>query len=224
MDGFMLYSDIAEQIDLLSDDEAGKLLKGLMSYAFNGETMTLPLPAQIVFLGVKSKIDRDFDKYEATKKRRSDAGKKHTGNQYSKSTEQNGTNGTSVPFVPNVGTERNKMEQMEQTVTVTVPVTVTETVTEEKEKIKEKVESREKKSGFRPPSLAEIVAYIAEKGYKVDAERFFDFYESKGWMVGKSKMKDWKAAVRNWDRTDKKERSPTEINKNYGEVGDDFTW
>lgn len=53
---------------------------------------------------------------------------------------------------------------------------------------------------FAPPTLEEVKAYCAERGNKVDAGRFIDFYESKGWMVGKNKMKDWKAAVRTWER------------------------
>ena len=56
---------------------------------------------------------------------------------------------------------------------------------------------------FVPPTPEEVEAYINEKGYNVDANRFVDFYQSKGWMVGKSKMKDWKAAVRNWSRDSK---------------------
>ncbi|MCM1543673.1 MAG: DUF4373 domain-containing protein [Ruminococcus sp.] len=55
-------------------------------------------------------------------------------------------------------------------------------------------------SRFVPPTLEQVKAYILEKGYSMDGERFIDFYESKGWMVGKNKMKDWKAAVRNWAR------------------------
>ncbi len=55
---------------------------------------------------------------------------------------------------------------------------------------------------FKPPSLAEVQEYCAERGNRVDAEHFCDFYASKGWMVGKNKMKDWKAAVRNWERQD----------------------
>ena len=53
-------------------------------------------------------------------------------------------------------------------------------------------------SRFIPPTLEEVKAYALEKGFTMDCERFIDFYESKGWMVGKNKMKDWKAAVRNW--------------------------
>ncbi len=53
---------------------------------------------------------------------------------------------------------------------------------------------------FTPPSLDEVAAYCMERGNSVDPDRFVNFYESKGWMVGKSKMKDWRAAVRNWER------------------------
>jgi hypothetical protein len=54
---------------------------------------------------------------------------------------------------------------------------------------------------FTPPSLEEVRDYCRERGNTVDPGKFIDFYESKGWMVGKNKMKDWKAAVRTWERT-----------------------
>ena len=57
-------------------------------------------------------------------------------------------------------------------------------------------------SRFTPPTVDEVHAYCAERKNGVDAERFVDFYESKGWLVGKSKMKDWRAAVRSWERAD----------------------
>ncbi len=53
---------------------------------------------------------------------------------------------------------------------------------------------------FAPPTLEEVKEYCKERGNGVDAQRFVDFYEMKGWMVGKNKMKDWKAAVRTWER------------------------
>jgi len=56
---------------------------------------------------------------------------------------------------------------------------------------------------FAPPSLSEAQEYIGGKKYHVDAEQFIDFYESKGWMVGKNKMKDWKACVRTWEKRNK---------------------
>jgi DNA-binding transcriptional MerR regulator len=52
---------------------------------------------------------------------------------------------------------------------------------------------------FIVPSLQEVSAYCHERNNNVDSQKFFDFYESKGWMVGKNKMKDWKAAIRTWE-------------------------
>lgn len=51
---------------------------------------------------------------------------------------------------------------------------------------------------FTPPTHDEVSQFITENKYMVDADRFISFYESKGWMVGKNKMKDWKASVRGW--------------------------
>lgn len=54
---------------------------------------------------------------------------------------------------------------------------------------------------FTPPSLDEVQDYCRERMNNVDPAKFIDFYESKGWMVGKNKMKDWRAAVRTWERS-----------------------
>lgn len=58
----------------------------------------------------------------------------------------------------------------------------------------------EKTKRFVPPTVKEVKDYCLERHNSVDAERFVDFYESKGWMVGKNKMSSWKAAVRTWER------------------------
>ena len=60
-----------------------------------------------------------------------------------------------------------------------------------------------KKNIFIHPTLAEVTAYCKERHNNVDPQTFIDFYESKGWMVGKNKMKDWKACVRTWEKSRK---------------------
>lgn len=55
---------------------------------------------------------------------------------------------------------------------------------------------------FRKPTIGEIVAYCSENDFKLDAPRFYDYYESNGWRVGKTPMKDWQAAIRNWVRNE----------------------
>ncbi len=96
---------------------------------------------------------------------------------------------------------------------------------EQTSKEKEKEKEREKESEndsycsppppsgpkrFVPPTLAEVQSYVAERQSPVDPQGFIDFYASKGWMVGKTPMKDWKAACRNaetWERWSRKEAS-----------------
>lgn len=67
--------------------------------------------------------------------------------------------------------------------------------------------SRGTHTRFCKPTVEEIRAYCEERGNKVDAQRFFDFYESKGWLVGRSPMKDWKACVRTWEQRDNQSSS-----------------
>ena len=58
-------------------------------------------------------------------------------------------------------------------------------------------------SRFQKPSIDEIRQYCSSRGNNVDPEQFFNFYESKGWTIGKSPMKDWRAAVRTWEKREK---------------------
>ena len=53
---------------------------------------------------------------------------------------------------------------------------------------------------FKKPTVEEIAEYCRERNNGIDAQRFFDYYEAKGWLIGKTKMKDWRAAVRTWER------------------------
>ncbi len=71
------------------------------------------------------------------------------------------------------------------------------------EKEKDKKKSSAKRS-FTPPSLQEVQAYCMERGNKIDPQHFIDYNEARGWMLSKGKMKDWKAAVRLWERQDAK--------------------
>lgn len=63
-----------------------------------------------------------------------------------------------------------------------------------------------KEKKFIPPAIEEIKAYCLERRNTVDPQKFHDFYSSKGWMVGKNKMKDWKASVRTWENNGKQEQ------------------
>ncbi len=54
---------------------------------------------------------------------------------------------------------------------------------------------------FTPPTLEEVAEYCKQRNNGVDPQKWYDFYSAKGWMIGKNKMKDWKAAVRTWEKS-----------------------
>ena len=57
-----------------------------------------------------------------------------------------------------------------------------------------------KTTRFVPPTVDEVAAYCDERGNDVDPQHFVDYYTARGWKIGKNSMKDWKAAVRTWER------------------------
>jgi len=67
-------------------------------------------------------------------------------------------------------------------------------------KTQDPLPKKKRASPFSPPSVQEVTQYIYEKQYSLDPEAFIAFYESKGWMVGKNKMKSWKASLTTWQK------------------------
>jgi len=82
--------------------------------------------------------------------------------------------------------------------------------TKQKDNIGETVKTRK----FIPPSIEEVSAYCIERKNNVDPQKWLDHYTSNGWMVGRSKMKDWKAAVRTWEKNDFQTEKKNGSNKN----------
>ena len=68
-----------------------------------------------------------------------------------------------------------------------------------------------RKVRFKKPSVIDIIDYCKERNNNIDAEAFIDFYESKDWKIGKNKMKDWKAAVRTWERRETKKPTMSKL-------------
>lgn len=117
---FILYNDQKEVIDELNDEQAGKLFKAIYEYNVNQkETLTGIL--KLVFIPFKTSFDRDEEKWEEIIEKRSEAGKKHTGNQYTRKKEKEiGTNGTSVPKMEQNGTNGTVSVSVNDSVSVNV--------------------------------------------------------------------------------------------------------
>ena len=78
---------------------------------------------------------------------------------------------------------------------------------------------KNKRKNFVKPTVQDVQAYCSERNNNIDAQSFIDFYESKGWLVGKTPMKDWKASVRTWER-----RKPNLNNKNTNDTQKEDWW
>ena len=103
---------------------------------------------------------------------------------------------------------------------VAMPETEAETETELKEKRGKKEKTPEKK--FVAPTVEELSIYIVENNLGFNPEEMIDFYQSKNWMIGKNKMKDWRAAARRWSRQEQRDNEKHERNSSAAQRNADL--
>lgn len=93
---------------------------------------------------------------------------------------------------------------------------------EEEKKARDSSRAREddpeNTSTFKKPTVAEVAEYCAKRENGIDAEEFWHFYESKGWCVGKQKMKDWTSAVITWEKVRKRDAASQPSNFGKGQI------
>lgn len=183
-DSFVFYRSFFDAVKNLPAEDFKKCVAGIAEYALNEKQPETNGIERTVFELVKPQIDANNKRYENGSK----GGRPRVVNQSE----------------PNDNQEEPKANQNKpndnQVVTKCEP-NVNDNVNVNDNKKKDSKESKEKAPRFIPPTRQEVQAYCQEKGYKnVDVERFIDYHTSNGWMVGRNKMKDWKACVRNWNR------------------------
>ncbi len=201
---FQMYRSNRAAMDSLSDEDRGKLLRAIFAYE-DGEEVELSGMLQTIFLLMTERLDSDRERYAETCARNRANGMK--GGRPSKSGESPETDGSAPE---NGETEENPREPGGISVKPKKPDTDTdmdmdtdtdmETDCVYKRGGAPPTHTASSKPRFQKPSLDDVKAYCAERGCGVDAQRFVDFYESKGWMVGKSPMRDWRASVRLWEQ------------------------
>ena len=193
---FVMYTDYQEQLELLTMEQRGYLLTAIMAYVSGDQMPEMDGITRMAFSFIRAGIDRDAEKYQKTVEARQEAGKlggRPKANGFSeKQTKAKKANGFSEKQ-----TKAKKPDNDNENDSVS-------------ENDTENIKTRGR---FTPPTIQELDAYITEHGYHVDAEKFLDYYNSNGWMVGKNHMKDWKAAVRNWSRN---QRQGTTANGTQG--------
>lgn len=189
---FVLYTEFYEVMKDLTDAQIGKLHRAIYIYQLEGKVIDLDPALAMAFKFVKVQLDKNQLKWEEQKNKRSDAGKKHKGNQYTKMEQmeqvfQNGTNGTN-------GTDNVNVD-------VNVDVNGNVDVNNKKEKDKKEKVAEPPHTKFIKPTKEELTNFAKENNLRTDImDKFLDYYEANGWKVGRNPMKNWKASYRNWCR------------------------
>ena len=202
-ESFVLH---AEYIEDLPEELKGAFLRYIYEYGINEIEPELSGLELTVWLKIKRRIDDDVSAYErkvfnlkqnrnrtatgaktaTTTETRTDTERTPNGHRTENTTEEEKPNG-------------DRTDSVSVNVSVNDSVNVSDSVNVAEAKPAEPAPARKR---FVKPELEEIREFCFEKNINIDVDRFFNYYESKGWKVGVSPMKDWKAAVRNWAKND----------------------
>ena len=106
-------------------------------------------------------------------------------------------------------TQSRNLEEILEKSTPEIEIELEKDIEIEKEIHSSAKSTTTKRKRFEKPSISDIKQYCMERNNNVNAEQFFDYYESNGWKVGKNSMKDWKAAVRTWERSEYRKPATT---------------
>ena len=179
---FVMYESWGAAIEKMSNEQAGELIKAIYAYQKDPDAVPQDPALAFVFELIKQQLDADSQRYKEACAARSEAGKK------------GGRPKTNASDKKQMVSEESKKSKC-------FSEKAKKADNEYDNDLKENTLEGVKEKRFAPPTLENVSGYCREMGYtNVDAARFIDFYTSNGWMVGKNRMKDWKAAVRNWDR------------------------
>ncbi|MBR2131979.1 MAG: hypothetical protein IJ955_05455 [Oscillospiraceae bacterium] len=202
-----LPHEYLEEMALLTDEEFGQLCRALLRYSREEEVVEPDSAARLFLPRVKMQEDRYQASYEEVVEKRREAGRKgglarnkaaveraEDAHRDISSAKQKEADASKTKQSQASASKPNQTETKIKTDTKTKPLPPSE-------------EGGEKRTRFTPPTLEQVREYVAQRGSRVDPQGFLDFYASKGWMIGKTPMKDWKAACRNseaWERWGRK--------------------
>ena len=189
----LIYVDWIATFNKLEDDEAGRLIKHFFSYV-NDLNPASDRLTELLFEPIKQQLKRDLKAYEQTCER----------NSLNASLRWNKNNATACDRI------RTNAKHADN-----------DNDNDNDNDTNNDNNSKRKSKRFSPPTLLEVEDYCFERKNTVDASKFIDYYTSNGWKVGKNAMKDWRAAVRTWEKTQKNNNNE---NKQRNGLDADAQW
>lgn len=195
-ESFIFYRSFYESIKDLPAELQVEVIHAISEYSLYGHEIEMSPMCKALFTAFCPSIQAAKNRYEAcveNGKKGAEYGKlggrPKTPDKTPKQTPKD-----DVLQTPDKTPKQTGYKPLTDTDTVTDTVTDTENI--------EIVCTSAPRTRFVKPTLEEVSEYCKSRGNSIDAGRFYDYYQSNGWMVGRRGMKDWKAAVRNWERND----------------------
>ena len=182
---FPVYFSSRQTLNALDDEQRGRVMMALLDYSERGENpQELVQAERVAFDTMRYWIDRLYGEYDGRKK----------------TSPRNGLLGGRPPKSEYV----DPSEKPKNLNNLISPKAKAKAKAKAKEGVRE--ESVENDDGslslprrFFPPSVDQVADYCAGRSNGIDAQHFVDYYEARGWMIGKQRMRSWQAAIRNWE-------------------------
>ena len=212
-DSFIVRYSWLESLQAVSDSDFREMVMAMLNFSKSGESPRFEGFKRVAWQSFEDALRSDAERYlEVCKKNKTNGS---LGGQYGKLGGRPRKTPNGDIETPNGDIETPKNPQKPRTGGEKPPKTPDNDYDYESDKdsLKERTLKSSKensfsltrskgKSSFVPPTIEEVRAYCLKNGYDVDPEQFVDFYQSKGWKIGKSPMKDWEAAIRTWVKRD----------------------
>ena len=195
--GVMLYFEMRNVFEELSNEKRGILLSAILDYSEHGIQPDFRGSLRIAWASIRHKLDRDDDNYVRKSQVRRYA-------VYIRESKKDGV--LPLPYEqwlaslpetsqPETSNDTNRYPTTTTTATATTTATSTDCCY-----MPAAGKPPRQPQRLIPPTVEEVRAYAAQRGDPLDPEAFMDYYTANGWKVGRNPMKDWKAAVRTWAR------------------------
>lgn len=198
----LIYRNWLATFTAMPPESVGYIVKDLSCRVLTGEPMTgVPDDLKILSNKVFDEVSEEMKKYSEKKETNKRIAQEREAKKRERTTNELQSYNERTTNVQRACNERDTNDARAFGISKTISKTISNDTNVSINNSSTKTHSR-----FVPPTLDEIRSYIIEKNYSVDAEAFFNFYESKNWYVGKNKMANWKAAIANWERKEQKEQ------------------
>jgi hypothetical protein len=216
---FILYADVIDTFEHLTNEQRGEVIWWILQYVNDRKPEPLNGLLMAVIANIRAQLKRDLDKYRIKLEQSSESGRIGNLKRWNTDLYSDYLKGVyTLEEAENIAKDRKVSppdttrshpiakiaDSVTDNGTDTVNVNDNDFIEVGSTEVSTKPSEppKPKRSIFIPPELHEVQNYCIERQNKIDPEQWHNHYTANGWMVGRSKMKDWKAAVRTWEKND----------------------